>query len=69
MNVEGVKRIVTLNRHKAQYQAAVKSGLLSQSEADLIIAMVDQEIVAIRAQENLQLSGASPAPSKGAKGG
>lgn len=69
MNGDSVKRIVALTRQKKAYLAMVKSKDLTQAEADAMIVLCDREIAAVRAHDDLQLSAANVAPSKGAKGG
>jgi len=62
MNGDSVKRIVALTRQKKSYNAMVKTSDLTRAEADAMIALCDKEIAALRAQDDLQLTGA-PAPS------
>ena len=64
MNYDAAKRVVALTRQKKSYNAMVKSGDISRSEADALIAQCDSEIALVRSQTALVLSPA-PAP-KGA---
>ena len=65
MNGDTVKRIVALTRQKKSYLAMLKANDLTLREADALIAVCNQEIAALRAQEELELG--KTAPSKGAK--
>ena len=70
MNADSVKRIVALCRQASSYAAMARKGVLTKDEAALLIAQVNQEIAAVRAQDDLQLApppAAGGAPSKGAK--
>lgn len=55
MNADSVKRLVALSRQAAGYQSMVRRGTLLQSEADLLIAGINSEIAAIRAQSELSV--------------
>lgn len=54
MNVDAAKRIVALCRQASGYAGMVRKGVLSQSEADVLIQNINCEIAAIRSQTSLE---------------
>lgn len=64
MNSESVKRIVALQRQIKSYGAMVRQSLLTEAEAELMVADCNREIAAIRAQR--ELIGGAPAPAPAA---
>lgn len=67
MNGDAVKRIVALTRQKKSYLAMLKNNDLTRREADAMIELCNQEIAALRSQDDLQLAPPGGVPAKGAK--
>lgn len=67
MNGDSARRIVALTRQKKAYLAMLKTHDLTLREADALIALCNQEIAALRSQDDLQLSPPGGAPATEAK--